>query len=1174
MVAAIKPVKEQVPPQRPNLLDKATAYEVEDYVQQMTKYLKEQSPFSDEEIRSFIYTERAGLKGAGFADEEIKIFTDTRQAEPFDPTAPPETKPAEPYSTPKEFWNLPIEDRQRIRNLGWLSQYFTEEQIPYSTESGVIEAAPEPSEWTHGQIIDNIRVAIKSGRTPIEKADMTLHAFDPLLDPTAFYMYKLINGKLLFPADILWAAARKTDPSISKEKNFEKAMLQALEYNPSGFTKAVGDITEFIAALSTAKKFIPPPAKGAPLLEAAKARGLQWSIPGISAGIAKGIEEAENPLDVPFYVGPEMMKWYVAGLAWEAIPHYLGRAGTTISETKAAQATKAYWKKAIDISLGKLKELSDSSFTGRVRDFAGEHLVPFYKRAETYKAKWLRTRGEIKLRSAEADELVRKFNEITKGLEAWSQNPESFKRVTKVLKGEAKLETLPKELHGWIAEAMSARRHASLELADYWRIRGREKLARAIEKNADKYLPRAFRAHETTDGLWGWLRKPRYGGGEFKMRKDQWTLWEGKKAIAKHGTLAEAEEHLRNRATKAVQGKIDKISKTIKLVRDEITQAPTQTQKTTKYTELSKLLKQRKNLYGKKSNTLRSLEKKITKVRESFLHPPETLPPPKEATVTIAGTKLTVKPPLSPEELEALGIITDPRYLLAKAMTQGKVDIENAKLLNYVAKKWGQDQPTGYTINELKGWAKEQGLRRVPGTEKYGELAGKYVPKAMAEDLRVLMESPQSLFQKIYDAYLGVWKESKVVWNPGTHGRNITGNLIFSDFAGTTPLNPKNYEYYKKGARALVDKNESYKNLLKYNAIGTEYYGTEIKPIAVAIDTGGEKGLLKSLVRSINFVRGKAGRIYAIEDQIYKAAAYEKYISQGMNPRQACELINTWFPNYELLSPVTQVARRSPLGAPFLAFTDQAVKIAGRAFKEYPIKLAKWAALPGAMTEFSTWYLGISPAEKEVINTNRNYFEPIIPHRDEQGRAITWDLKWTIPLANDLLPDAKRYGIDVPWALSGPAMDVAVQMISGRDPFTGNPISKEDASLGRRIIDTAIATGKTLAPVPSIVQFGPKRLLKAMKGEGRETLQRAIAGVVIGLNLRAPYIVRQKLYTDIREDMMSGDPDRYIMAIEKIIVFNESYKSPNQASITVDGLNRSIQYHLRDEIMKILEEAD
>jgi len=334
-------IAEKEIPQKPSLFDRYTSNEVEDYIQRMTTYLREESDFSDDDIRSFVLTERAGLEGAGFDNDEIKTFTDFRLGKVYDPSEPPEM-PTKPYSTPKEFWSLPADERQRIRNVGWLSAYFTEEQMPYSTEAGIIEPAPEPSKIPGSQIIEDIRVAIRSGRAPVEKADMILHAFDPVLDPSAYYMYKLINGKFLFASDILWAAARRTDPTLSKEKDFDEAMLQVLEYNPSGFTRVVGDITEFIAALSTAKRFVKFPATTAPLLEAAKARGLQWAIPGISKGLAKGIEQADNPLDVPFYIGPEMMKWYAAGYAWEAIPGYFGKAGKALSETKAIQATKTY----------------------------------------------------------------------------------------------------------------------------------------------------------------------------------------------------------------------------------------------------------------------------------------------------------------------------------------------------------------------------------------------------------------------------------------------------------------------------------------------------------------------------------------------------------------------------------------------------------------------------------------------------------------------------------------------------------------------------------------------------------------------------------------------------------------------------------------------------------------
>ena len=89
--------------------------------------------------------------------------------------------------------------------------------------------------------------------------------------------------------------------------------------------------------------------------------------------------------------------------------------------------------------------------------------------------------------------------------------------------------------------------------------------------------------------------------------------------------------------------------------------------------------------------------------------------------------------------------------------------------------------------------------------------------------------------------------------------------------------------------------------------------------------------------------------------------------------------------------------------------------------------------------------------------------------------------------------------------------------------------------------------------------------------KGRESLERAIVGVLVGINVRSPYIVRQKLYTDIREDIMSGEPDQVADAIEKIVIFNETYKSETQPSITVKGLTMSIRNEIRKELKDYIE---
>ncbi len=1156
----------------------AAAEDVTDRINNFVTSAREEASkqgFLPEDIDAHISVNPDILLDAGFTRDDISTYKAMRQmgypGEMYQANITGTDK-GETLFTPKDFWNLSPEERHAVRTQGELGLYFGKGQ-EILAQQGEIRAI-ERSTGITSQIIQNFKTVLFDDTLERqERFNKALTVLAPAFKMPTYLAFKAVNGKVLFAGDIFWAAANRLHEREFGEPltdiKLEEQLLQDMDYNPSGLTEAVGDILEFITSLGAGKSMASNVPKGATVFERATRMGGIFIPRGVGKGIVKVIESEGPPAAHEF--SEEVLKEFLLGYTYESVIGYGGKIGKTKAAKWAIDHTRKIWKKGIDVSVDKLKAASDSSLVGKFRNTIGEHIVPFYKRPKQFVVKYYKTLGEKKLREAEVRGMLEKFHKATKDIQGWASDLASKKQMHAVMTGKAKLESLPKEVQGWVAEAMEMRRQSSLELAAFWRRRGKERLADAIEKNADKYLPRKYRAHEAKDGLWDWLfkrKKPEYGGGEFKIRKDKWTVWEGNIATSKHQTYAGAEEKVRYKATQAIQAKIDTVEQSISVMREQIAETPT----AAKNSKLMAMLKQSKGLQDRKAQMIKKADTLLAEARKTLLGVPGELPPVKEASINIAGTRIKIKPPLSTEEMEALGIIDDPLYLWANAMMKGKQDIENKKLLDYIGKKWGRTGPEGFKVKDLKQWADDLGLSRVPDASRFGELAGKYVPKGIAKDLGVIYRDKPGLVSRLYRAYLGVWKESKVVWNPATHGRNVMGNFIFSDFAGNSVMNPKNYNYYRDGMKSLIEKDQHWKNLVKHNVIGTEYYGVDIKPALVELEKQGGNRILEGFVRASTSARAKAGHIYAMEDQVFKAAAYLKYLSKGMTPTRAAREVNRWFPNYETISPLTRVARTSPLGAPFMSFTDQAVKIAGRASREHPLKVAKWAALPGAMTEFSQWYLGISPGEKEVIDTNRGYFEPIIPWRDEQGRVNTWDMKWTIPLANDIVPDIKRYGIDVPWALSSPFVDAAVQLLSGRDAFTGRAIAPEDASKGKKILNHAIEGALTLAPIPSIAQFGPKRIVKAMMGEGRESTERAIAGVLVGINVRAPYIVRQELYTDIREDIMSAEPDRYIMAIEKMVIFNNTYKTEEQPYITFDGLNRSIMYQNRKEILEILEE--
>jgi hypothetical protein len=86
-------------------------------------------------------------------------------------------------------------------------------------------------------------------------------------------------------------------------------------------------------------------------------------------------------------------------------------------------------------------------------------------------------------------------------------------------------------------------------------------------------------------------------------------------------------------------------------------------------------------------------------------------------------------------------------------------------------------------------------IRLAPGENDLHKLS-------IADQITELAESPSAAIA-LYDTVLGWWKTGKTVLNPGTHVRNVLGNIPFALFAGSNPLNPGNLRYYREALRAM-----------------------------------------------------------------------------------------------------------------------------------------------------------------------------------------------------------------------------------------------------------------------------------------------------------------------------------------------------------------------------------
>ena len=87
----------------------------------------------------------------------------------------------------------------------------------------------------------------------------------------------------------------------------------------------------------------------------------------------------------------------------------------------------------------------------------------------------------------------------------------------------------------------------------------------------------------------------------------------------------------------------------------------------------------------------------------------------------------------------------------------------------------------------------KHGLYKIPTTKiddtglfRYGNLAGKYVPKGVFIDVverQRIIEGGIGKFYKKYQTLNQMWKASKTAWNPTVHVNNIAGNIFFTDMA-------------------------------------------------------------------------------------------------------------------------------------------------------------------------------------------------------------------------------------------------------------------------------------------------------------------------------------------------------------------------------------------------------
>lgn len=771
---------------------------------------------------------------------------------------------------------------------------------------------------------------------------------------------------------------------------------------------------------------------------------------------------------------------------------------------------RAGWRAIIDAPVRIISKIPSENPIGKLRDSIGRGLSDEYKSPEGWETAKREAKGRERRARFQADLMGVQWVKQLKRAGLDPDSPEFLAIAESALRGDIELESLPSAMQAWVKTARTLQDAESLYQAQVCRAAGLDQRADEIERNIGSYLKNIPLAKvDTVARMKSAVRSAlglRVSTAFSKVKRNKWLVWDGTKLLGKFESESEARE----------------------IYDTTIAQKKTQ------------LIKKRAVEEGVSAEDLNRQAAKSVKI---------------EAPLT--------------KEWRQKYEVHDPRFLLAASMTEARHDAEMVQMFNTVAQRWGQEAPEGLSESEANDWAKENKLVQLPQSGKLHNLSGIYVPEIIAKDLTDMTRIP-NMAERAYGAYLSAWKSSKTLWNPATHARNVYGNVIvFSYLAKCSVLNPLNAKHYRQAMKSLRSKDAAYLALLENGALGAEYYGGEIQRIEQTLK-GVEDSKIGQALAGVKVAQKTLGQTYAAEDQIFKLAAYHKYLAEGMSPEVAAEEVNKWFPNYERIGKVTRWLRKSPIGAPFISFVDQSVRIARRGVIERPLRIATLAALPGVMNYISSIAIGLNPDERELIDEERGYFEPLVPWRDEKGRSQVIDLRYIIPLANDIVPEERRGGVMVPWMFSGPAATTAIEQMSGKERFTGKDIIREDMTF----LEKAKARGATIAraaiPHPSLTYWGTKRIISSITGDRDEHVANAIVGSIIGLNVRSPYIA-EKYIKQIIQNMVSERDWREGKVL--LDVWNNRYKPRHLKNLKMESLARGLHQSKISKWRTIRDEA-
>jgi len=469
------------------------------------------------------------------------------------------------------------------------------------------------------------------------------------------------------------------------------------------------------------------------------------------------------------------------------------------------------------------------------------------------------------------------------------------------------------------------------------------------------------------------------------------------------------------------------------------------------------------------------------------------------------------------EKREKMGEIDEARYAIAKTLHGMIHDVEVGRYLEWLAKehalKEGQEIP-GVVVEaseRYKDTFKPGEWVQVPesqikGTsvQKYGLLAGRYVPGPIWNDLRQVVGGRFQPLGETYDKILKMWKASKTALSPAVHMNNVMSNFVMADWHDVSAGHVQKAlrillgALERDGAGAIGragnlaarlgigDREAAQAILTRYQdsggAIGgwltQEIANDQLEPIVEALKAeielkaadagGGEVGVYSALQHLLHARFGAAWEaakgskpgqaigtegknllaLYSSEDDVFRLAAWLKAKEEGKTDLEAGKVSRRSFLDYSINAPWVQAARQTAL--PFISFTYRALPMLLHTAGTKPHKLMKLMALVGALN-----WLGVmlggggDDRERKMLPEEKagrvwGLVPKLIrmPWNDKHGSPVYLDIRRWIPVGDVADLGQGHSALPIPPSLMpGGPLAVALEVVFNRSMFTGKAIA-------------------------------------------------------------------------------------------------------------------------------------